>query len=308
MNNILWWKAAGIRALKTMAQTAAAMIGTGAVGIFDVDWIAVLSASLLAGIFSLLTSLGGLPEVEGMKVSDFEKAAKAEGIEILSEAEPPDGIGGDFMPRLKAPASTDKNWIHTSKGGFNSCILIKAKACIPNCVGYAWGRWREILGKAPALSRNNAEDWWSYKDGYKRGQEPKLGAVACWRKGRAGVSSDGCGHVAIVEAIEGNTITLSNSAYGGSRFYLTKFKKGKMSMGGAYVFQGFIYLPESAASPAPAEPSGSKTITYTVKSGDTLSAIAKKYGTTVKKIAADNDIDNVNLIFTGQKLKIKTKA
>ena len=57
-----WWKAAGIRALKTVAQTAVATIGTAAV-MAQVDWMMVLSASVLAGILSLLTSVGGLPEV-----------------------------------------------------------------------------------------------------------------------------------------------------------------------------------------------------------------------------------------------------
>lgn len=57
-----WWKAAGIRAIKTVAQTAIATIGTSAV-MSQVNWIAVLSASCLAGILSLLTSLAGLPEV-----------------------------------------------------------------------------------------------------------------------------------------------------------------------------------------------------------------------------------------------------
>lgn len=56
-----WLKAAGIRALKTIAQTAAATIGTSAV-LSEVNWIAVLSASVLAGILSLLTSLAGIPE------------------------------------------------------------------------------------------------------------------------------------------------------------------------------------------------------------------------------------------------------
>ena len=57
-----WWKAAGIRALKTVCQTAIATIGTAAV-MAQVDWMMVLSASVLAGILSLLTSVGGLPEV-----------------------------------------------------------------------------------------------------------------------------------------------------------------------------------------------------------------------------------------------------
>lgn len=59
-----WVKCAGIRALKTMAQTAAATIGTGAV-LNAVDWRMTASASVLAGILSLLTSLAGLPECGG---------------------------------------------------------------------------------------------------------------------------------------------------------------------------------------------------------------------------------------------------
>ena len=59
----LWFKAAGIRAIKTVAQTAVATIGT-AVALGDVNWLMVASASVLAGILSLLTSVAGLPELE----------------------------------------------------------------------------------------------------------------------------------------------------------------------------------------------------------------------------------------------------
>ena len=58
-----WLKCAGIRAIKTMAQTAVALIGVGTV-MSDINWVQVLSASILSGILSLLTSIAGLPEIE----------------------------------------------------------------------------------------------------------------------------------------------------------------------------------------------------------------------------------------------------
>ena len=58
-----WFKAAGIRAIKTIAQTAIATIGTAAV-LGDVHWVMVASAAALAGVLSLLTSVAGLPEIK----------------------------------------------------------------------------------------------------------------------------------------------------------------------------------------------------------------------------------------------------
>ena len=61
--NAKWWKAAGVRAVKTIAQTAIATIGASAM-LSAVNWLAVCSASILAGVLSLLTSVAGLPEVK----------------------------------------------------------------------------------------------------------------------------------------------------------------------------------------------------------------------------------------------------
>ena len=61
--NVKWWKAAAVRAIKTMAQSAIGAIGAAAL-ISDVNWIVVLSTAGLSGVISLLTSIAGLPEVE----------------------------------------------------------------------------------------------------------------------------------------------------------------------------------------------------------------------------------------------------
>lgn len=148
-----------------------------------------------------------------------------------------------FTARTTAPSYSNKYYLHTSYGGVNECILISKGSCLPNCVGYAWGRAYEVLKKRPALSRRNAEDWYGYtSDGYSRGKTAKAGAIACWSKGKVGVDSDGAGHVAFVEKVnsDGSFVT-SNSGYNSTRFFMrTLPKSGALS---GYKFQGFIYLP-----------------------------------------------------------------
>lgn len=63
VDTVKWWKKAGIRAVKTMAQTAVSVIGAGSV-ISAVDWKMVVSSAVVAGVVSLLTSVAGIPEVE----------------------------------------------------------------------------------------------------------------------------------------------------------------------------------------------------------------------------------------------------
>lgn len=64
LNSVKWWKASLVRAIKTVAQTAVATIGTATL-ITEINWMVVLSASGVAGILSLLTSIAGLPELKG---------------------------------------------------------------------------------------------------------------------------------------------------------------------------------------------------------------------------------------------------
>lgn len=74
-----WLKAAGIRSIKTIAQTAIATIGTSMV-LHDVDWTLVVSASLLAGLLSILTSIAGLPEVDAeIKEAELKETRRING-------------------------------------------------------------------------------------------------------------------------------------------------------------------------------------------------------------------------------------
>lgn len=155
-----------------------------------------------------------------------------------------------FTARTTAPSRTDKRFVNYRNGGYNTCIIINQStgSVLPNCVGYAQGRLLEIRGenkvnwKLPAC---NAEDWYdtAKAQGLQVGQTPKLGAVVCWRAGNTHNSADGAGHVAIVEEIKPNgDIVVSQSAYGGQKFYLSTLTK---TSGYMYVASrplvGFIY-------------------------------------------------------------------
>lgn len=165
-----------------------------------------------------------------------------------------------YHPRKTVPSATNKYYIKTISpyNGYNKCILINSTtgSVLPNCTGYAWGRFMECQNNVHTcrLSRGNAGGWYgNIIDGYSRGSTPKLGAVMCWSNPKTG------GHVAIVEQIDDNGIILtSNSAYNGSRFYLKTFRPGhydfSVSGKGTYRFQGFIYNPTTFLPPSPTPP------------------------------------------------------
>ena len=145
-----------------------------------------------------------------------------------------------FRPRLSAPGYSSKYWYSLNP-------FYHAGYGLPNCTCYAWGRFYEILGRKPVLSLGNAEDWYGKNDGYSRGSTPRLGAVICWRKGRAGYGGDGAGHVAVVEKIYSDgSILISQSGWRSARFWTSVVKKGYYRSG--YVLQGFIYNPAVTGS------------------------------------------------------------
>lgn len=142
-----------------------------------------------------------------------------------------------FSPRYEAP-SYDNPYYYSSKN-----IFYSAGYGMPNCTAYAFGRAYEILGYEPSLSHSNAQDWYGYNMNggyYNYGQTPKVGAIACW-------SYDGGGHVAVVESIDGDSVTYSNSAWSGTNFYLTYGSVSNPGSGGNswWNFQGYIYILDS---------------------------------------------------------------
>lgn len=188
-----------------------------------------------------------------------------------------------FKKRLTAPSLTDKNYIHYSKGGYNTSIIVDKNNgyVMPNCVGYAQGRLLEILSATKvnwSLPACNAEDWYdkAQENGLQVGQTPKLGAVVCWRAGSKRNGSDGCGHVAVVEEIKPNgDIVVSNSAWGGTNFYTrTVTKASGYQYMSSKPLEGFIYcgidFENDTSNDIPKEEPKPSNPSNTYKKGDVV--------------------------------------
>lgn len=157
-----------------------------------------------------------------------------------------------FKMRTTKP-SGNKFYITKDSGGYSQCIKGKptdSKAnVLSNCVGYASGRFNEIIGtmKYPTLNCN-AENFIERAKslGLKISSVPTLGGIMVWQKGSTLSNSDGAGHVEIVEAIyDNNNIYTSASNYGGTAFYNAKRSNsnGRWGMASGYKFRGCIINP-----------------------------------------------------------------
>jgi surface antigen len=131
----------------------------------------------------------------------------------------------EYQPRFEAPNGEP---YYTSELN----VYSQTGYGMPNCVAYAYGRIYELNGEKPLIDRGNAGEWWyinKYNDYYEYGDEPRLGAIACWSN-----------HVAVVEEIsDDGAITISESHWGGTYFDTATYYNMYSHYG--QTFYGYIY-------------------------------------------------------------------
>ena len=164
-----------------------------------------------------------------------------------------------FSVRTSRP-NGNKNFIRTASGGWNTCIKGSPTAsgadALANCVGYASGRFNEIINEARGTTgctyktlNCNAEGFIerALAAGLKIGSTPRVGAIGCAMKGATLSGNDGAGHVWIVERVNSSSsIYTSESGYGSTAFWnqTRSNSNGKWGLGSGYSFRAFIYLPD----------------------------------------------------------------
>ena len=142
----------------------------------------------------------------------------------------------NYIPRLEAPDGYNPYYHELN-------LYYRFGLGMPNCTAYAYGRAYEILGREPMLCNGNAGEWWSYNiaiGAYAYGSEPRLGAIACWDD-----YNHNSGHVAVVEEIHEDTVTISESQWGGSYFYVVEMSKDGSDYLSGRRFLGYIYIDEA---------------------------------------------------------------
>lgn len=179
-------------------------------------------------------------------------------------ADDPEGIGATgFTMRTTRPAN-NKNFITRGSGGWNTCIKGNPRYqyadALANCVGYASGRFNEIIniaretiGCTYTTLNCNAVGFKERAEaaGLKTGSTPRRGAIMCWGK------EGGAGHVAIVERVNNsNSVYTSESGWGSSAIFWNSTRSnnnGRWGIGAGYYFRCFIYLPDDVQKAIDAE-------------------------------------------------------
>ncbi|WKY43538.1 GBS Bsp-like repeat-containing protein [Eubacteriaceae bacterium ES2] len=159
-------------------------------------------------------------------------AAEVDGVETVTETLDTTNL---YSPRLTQPTADNAYYYANNayyQGGYG----------LPNCTAYAFGRAYELLGTEPNLPMDDAGNWWAdnlASGAYPTGQTPKLGAIICWNGSYSG-------HVAVVEAINGDQVTLSESAWSGPIFNSYTYTIGMEDATSVGGFQGYIYIGDFA--------------------------------------------------------------
>lgn len=179
-------------------------------------------------------------------------------------ADDPEGIGATgFTMRTTRPAN-NKNFITRGSGGWNTCIKGNPRYqyadALANCVGYASGRFNEIINIARETTgctyttlNCNAVGFKERAEaaGLKTGSTPRRGAIMCWGK------EGDAGHVAIVERVNNsNSVYTSESGWGSSAIFWNSTRSnnnGRWGIGAGYYFRCFIYLPDDVQKAIDAE-------------------------------------------------------
>lgn len=186
------------------------------------------------------------------KWEDFnDPSVKIENI----NAKQPEGIGaGSYTMRTSMPYD-NKQYITRGSGGYSNCIkgnpMQSHANVLANCVGYASGRFNELIELARDYHECRYTNLNCNASGFiERAQEagleigdiPRKGAIMCW-----GGGNGGCGHVAVVERVDFNSqVYTSESDYGGNAFYnATRISdNGRWGLSSSFWFRGFIYQPQ----------------------------------------------------------------
>lgn len=203
-------------------------------------------------------------DVQYLFNSDSPEQLNEDGeIENLN-ADDPEGIGATgFTMRTTRPAN-NKNFITRGSGGWNTCIKGSPRYqyadALANCVGYASGRFNEIINIARETSgctyttlNCNAVNFKERAEaaGLQTGSTPRRGAIMCWGK------EGDAGHVAIVEKVNNNnSVYTSESGWGSSSIFWNSTRtnnNGRWGCGAGYYFRCFIYLPDDVQKAIDAE-------------------------------------------------------